>query len=65
MWMLMMQMRGKLIEFLRTSAYYRPTDLRLKLQTTTLFEELVIVYSKMSDHKCALNLLVNQLSGTH
>ena len=55
-------MRKKLIEFLKSSNYYKATELRSRLQVTSLFEELVIVYSKMKDHKCALHILVNQLS---
>jgi hypothetical protein len=57
-----LQYRGKLIQFLKSSSCYKATELRSRLQVTTLFEELVVVYSKLRDHKCALHILINQLS---
>lgn len=55
--------RGKLLTLLRTSMYYDAISLLdFLLRCPTLFEERVVLYQRVGDHRRALGLLVYELA---
>ncbi len=57
------QFRGKLLTLLRTSMYYDAISLLdFLLRCPTLFEERVVLYQRVGDHRRALGLLVYELA---
>ena len=57
------QYRGKLINVLRNSNFYDAVVLLDMLrQCPTLYEERVLLYERVNDHRRALSLLVNELA---
>jgi hypothetical protein len=57
------QFRGKLLTLLKMSKYYDPVSLLdFLLRCPTLFEERVLLYERVGDHRRALELLVKELA---
>lgn len=57
-------MRGKLVRLLVVSDRYDVRVLIAATATTTLFEERVVLHSKVGEHRAALRLIVYELSNT-
>lgn len=58
------ELRGKLVTLLTESNLYDVRHLLHVASSTTLFEERILLHSKMGDHRAALRLLVYQLADT-